>query len=217
MWQQPPSLLIFPHTGDFVCWREATLLFRPLTSLRCWKISLSRIRCAVATFCFTFRWWISQFLMIQISDGWLWPWLSPTWLSSRARLWSPAHGQADPLGGEVLIGWESGQIGMELSDKEGDTNTLTHAHTHTHRVPKDQTNKPEHTHKTTGNTYDSVLWKDKHRHVQTHHKQGFMSLHIWNLAHTQTQTDTHTHTHTCKLIIWEQLCVGGLWASEHLL
>ena len=70
VWQHPPSRLIFLHTADFVCSREATLLFWPLTSLRCRKTSLSllRIWCTVAAFCFTFRWWVSQFLMIQIFD-----------------------------------------------------------------------------------------------------------------------------------------------------
>ena len=208
VWQHPPSRPIFLHTADFVCSREATLLFWPLTSLRCRKTSLS-LEDLMHSRCILF-----YFQMVGISvfdDTNIWPSLSPTWLSSRARLWSPAHGQADPLRGEVLIRWESGRIGMELSDEEGKKHTHTHTHTHTHRVPNDQIHKPEHSHKNTSNIYDNVLGMDKHRHEQTHHEQGFMSLHIWNHTHTHT----HTHTHVQADYLGAAVCgrTLGQWTS----
>lgn len=139
----------------------------------------------------SFRWRISHCGMEQISEfgfghteSYLAHLRSQTAISNARRL-------VIPSGGEVLIGWENGWTGMGLWDEEGDIQSAN------------RSDKQVWTHTHTGNIRIHK-WLCKHwQKIQTYHKQGCMSLHIWADAH--------------RLSILEQLCVGGLWTSEHLL
>lgn len=151
--------------------QDAEVLFVPVMPSCCsWMFWKNMQICLIFLVPFSsFRWRISHCGMQQISEfgfghteSYLAHHLSQTAISNARRL-------VIPSGGEVLIGWENGWTGMGLWDEEGDiqsanrSNKQVWTHTHTH----------------TGNIRIHKWLCKRWQKIQTYHKQGCMSLHIW--------------------------------------